>query len=679
MVRRIFVPFAICAGLLAATGAALSVAVPPTDWKITGPFGGTAITVAVDPESPKTVLAGARNTLLYASQDFGGTWEALDFPKRNLGEVTSIIIDPANSMHYVVGVLDAFGGGLFQSQDAGKSWTITPDIKDFGVRALAVSMSNPSEFVAGTLHGVMMSSDSGKTWTRISDPNNLEMQGITSLAIDPKDGNVIYAGTSHLPWKTTDGGKTWESIHSGMIDDSDVFSIYVDPAQPEDVFASACSGIYSSLNRGDSWKKLAGIPNTSRRTHVIRRDRMQPNVIYAGTTTGLFKSSNGGLIWKTVNSAQVNSIAFDPAQPTTMYMAMEYEGIGKTQNGGETITPINNGFVDRQISAVTKSGGKFVAIESQIGESTGLFTSADQGETWSQVRNVKGLSGVHLRYITGTADQDKVLLAGTSHELVKSIDGGQIWRPFALRMIVTPPTHAAPTHAAPAHVTTAHTRTKTAPRRASVKPRTILKTVTPTTIYGLYQMEQGPKGTLYVATNLGLFRSSDLGEEWTQLAMNDATEVTGLYISPNSDGRLVAQTPAGLYMSKDCGDHWDKLSFPLPSSDINGVAIPVDPNARLLAATRVGLYSSSDSGSNWTLESHGMPASTINSVVYRASTQTAFAVQYGKLFQSSDGGNSWTPLSSTLSSPEIRELWVPDNTSTRLYGITSGLGILFRN
>ena len=73
---------------------------------------------------------------------------------------------------------------------------------------------------------------------------------------------MIYAGTSHLPWKTSDNGKTWESIHSGMIDDSDVFSIYIDPRSPKQVFASACSGIYQSPNGGEMWRKMMGIPNT---------------------------------------------------------------------------------------------------------------------------------------------------------------------------------------------------------------------------------------------------------------------------------------------------------------------------------------------------------------------------------------------------------------------------------
>ncbi len=458
-----------------------------------------------------------------------------------------------------------------------------------------------------------------------------------------------------------------------MIDDSDVFSIYVDPAQPSDVFASACSGIYASLNRGDSWKKLAGIPNTSRRTHVIRRDLTQPGVIYAGTTTGLFKSSNGGLLWKTVNGDQVNAIAFDPAQPKSMYMAMEYQGVGKTDDGGENIKPIVSGFVDRQISSVTKSGSNLIAIEPQVGESTGIFISPDNGDSWSQVKSPKGLAGAHLRYITGVAGSDKFLMAASSHHIFKSIDQGNIWRPFTLRMIVKQPTQATPAKAV------VRSKTSSAAHRAPVKPRTILRTVTPDTVNGLYAIEQGQKGELFIATNLGLFRSNDLGEQWTQLEMNGASEVTSLYASPNSDGRLIARTPGGLYSSSDCGDHWDKLSFPMPSSDVNDVALPADPNGRILVATRVGLYSSSDKGNNWLSETHGISGSTVNSVVYRPATQTAFAVQYGNLFQSSDGGSNWSSSPTSLSSLEIRQLWVPDNNSQRLYGITSGLGILFRN
>jgi hypothetical protein len=79
-----------------------------------------------------------------------------------------------------------------------------------------------------------------------------EVRPVVSLAFHPRDPNVIYAGTTHVPRRTTGGGPHWQSIHSGMLDDSDVFSIVVDPKNPEIVLASACGGAYRSANAGTS-------------------------------------------------------------------------------------------------------------------------------------------------------------------------------------------------------------------------------------------------------------------------------------------------------------------------------------------------------------------------------------------------------------------------------------------
>jgi photosystem II stability/assembly factor-like uncharacterized protein len=225
MVRNSLLSLAIGITLIVAAVAIGAASVPLNDWRIAGPFGGTATTVTVDPEHPSVLLAGGMNSVVFRSHDYGGDWELLNFPKRTLGEVTSILVDPADSKHYLAGMIAAQGGGLFESHDEGQTWTAVKDLQDVGVRSLAASPSNASRFAAGTLYGVMLSDDSGKTWTRISDPQNPEMQAATAVAIDTKDPNIIYAGTSHLPWKTMDGGKTWQPIHTGMIDESDVYSL----------------------------------------------------------------------------------------------------------------------------------------------------------------------------------------------------------------------------------------------------------------------------------------------------------------------------------------------------------------------------------------------------------------------------------------------------------------------
>ncbi len=680
MIKRFLQFFA-----LAASGAAISLAVwatsaPQNDWTIAGPFGGTATTLAIDPKDSNVVLAGAMNSLLFQSRDSGASWNPLNLPKRTLSEVTTLLIDPGDSNHYFAGMIAAEGGGLFESHDQGKTWEGVKDIRDFGVRALTASASKPSRFVAGTLRGVMLSDDSGKSWTRISDPQNLEMQGITAVAIDAKDANIIYAGTTHLPWKTVDGGKTWESIHTGMIDDSDVFSIYVDPSEPNDVLASACSGVYSSSDRGDLWHKLLGIPNTSRRTHVVREDPLNASIVYAGTTTGLFKSLNRGTSWKTLSNTQVNALAFDPSHPENMFIALEYEGVGKSNTQGDQINLIDKGFVDRVISSATVSGNKLIAIETQEGETSGIFVSSDRGESWSQLQTTRGLAGVHLRAVAGFNANDRVLIAASPHQMYKSIDAGITWKPLPVRLVIPPvETEKSKTEAKPAH-TPVHSRQVSRTRTSRpVKPRPTIRDISLLEVSGLYTLKSGTNEVLFAATDLGLLKSSDLGERWTLAELPASTAVTALYSAPSFDGRLIVRAAGGLFMSKDYGDHWTALSFPLPASDVNEVAIPVDPNSPLLVATRVGLYSSADGGNKWFVNPGNLPASTVSSVLYTRSEGAAYAVEYGRLYQSKDAGNSWSELSTGLPSLRIRQLWMPEGDANRLYGITSDLGIIFRN
>jgi photosystem II stability/assembly factor-like uncharacterized protein len=677
MVRRFFffLLFPACLGALVIAAADSS---SSDDWQMAGPFGGTANSIAVDPQQPQSLLAGAMNSLLFHSQDAGATWNRLAFPYHSLSTVSAILVDPADSQHYLAGITAPDGGGLFESQDAGKTWSAVKDISDFGVRALAASASKTSRFIAGTLHGVMLSDDCGRSWKRISDPENQEMQGITSVAIDTQNADIIYAGTAHLPWKTTDGGKTWESIHDGMIDDSDVFSMYVDPSAPANILASACSGIYSSSDRGELWHKLLGIPNTSRRTHVVREDPQNSNTIYAGTTTGLFKSIDSGKAWKTVTNMPVNSLAFSRTAPYTMYLALEYEGIGKSNDGGASIELVDKGFVNRQITALTLSGNKLIALETQGGDSSGLFVSGNRGDTWTQLRSMRGLAGLHLRSITGFASHGETLLAATNHLLYKSIDGGSMWKPLPIRRIIPPPPETEKPKPATATRSTTHTRTTRRPVR-TVKPKPVIKEISVAEISGLYSIP-GPQNELvFAATDLGLLKSDDLGEHWLLADLPASIAAIALYAPQPSAGRLLVKASGGLYISNDFGDHWTQLTFPLPTGDINDVAVGPGDTGTLFVATRVGLYTSTDAGATWSDKNSGLPASTVTTVAYSAARHAAFAVEYGNLYERADDAGSWSLLPTSLPALKIRQLCMFDNFSQRLYAIAANVGILFRD
>jgi photosystem II stability/assembly factor-like uncharacterized protein len=645
--------------------AAFGASIPHSgDWHIAGPFGGSATAVAVDPKHPDIVLAGARQSLLYKTDNSGSSWNMLAFPKRTFGEVGAILIDPLDSDHYLVGIVGTSDAGLFESSDAGVSWKAVPSLSGFSVRALAASASDPSRFVAGTTQGVYLSTNSGSTWTRISDPGNLEMLGITAVAIDPKNPEMIYAGTTHLPWKTTDGGKTWSSIHSGMIDDSDVFSIYINPKSPDQVLASACSGIYRSANGGESWRKLMGIPNTHRRTHVVRQDPADPGIIYAGTTLGLFKSINHGVTWQQVNGEQVNSLAFDPVKPSDMYLALEDEGVWKSNDRGKTLEPYNTGFVARRLTAITAAGKRLVAIQTQDGNTTGIFVSDDDGTTWTKLKHQRGLEGVHLTAITGVPSDSKLLFAATPREFYKSTDGGLTWK-------------SDPISAIPAGSDYRYRAAKGSKTVARVK---VQRTIHPNEFHDLLSISSGTQTVLLASTNRGLLRSIDKGTHWVVANTGFADNFFDIYTSPISDGRLVAKSTVGVYLSNDFGENWNSIPFPFRSSELTSFAVPpVGTSLPMLAATIHGLYTSKDLGKTWYPVTSGLSASTVKSVIYSAQGSVAYAVLYGQLYQSKDGGATWSAVPSSYHSLSIRQLWQPAESPDRLFAVTNDIGILFRN
>jgi len=75
----------------------------------------------------------------------------------------------------------------------------------------------------------------------------------------------------------------------------------------------------------------------------------------------------------------------------------------------------------------------------------------------------------------------------------------------------------------------------------------------------------------------------------------------------------------------------------------------------------------------------GLPVSTVSSVLFGDKPETVYAVEYGRLYQSNDRAASWSELPSGLPLTRIRQLWKPTASSTRIFGLTGELGIVYRN
>ena len=358
-------------------------------WTALGPFGGSASIVVTDPHSPKTVIAGTQNGLLFRSVDNGASWMPSAFPAQLRATLHTLVIDHQTPGVYLAGLSSDVPeySGILRSTDGGATWHQVPGLRGRQVRAIAFWRGDSQVIVAGTEIGVFLSRDGGDNWRCISPSDPAQVQPIVSLAIDPKDPDIIYAGTPHLPWKTSDGGVTWSSIHTGILDDSDVFSIQVDRNRPSRLFASTCSGIYRSLNAGASWTRLRRAKDASDRTYAIVQDPQYENVWFAGTTHGMMRSPDSGNTWELINARTTRAIAFDSGRLGRIFAATDEGGIWRSDDGARSWVEANYGFCNRGLEGLFAGldGALYASTSSDPGASK-MFRLALDANEWRQVR-----------------------------------------------------------------------------------------------------------------------------------------------------------------------------------------------------------------------------------------------------------------------------------------------------
>jgi photosystem II stability/assembly factor-like uncharacterized protein len=607
-------------------------------WFPMGPFGGDARSFAADPADSRHIYLGTATGWLYESHDGGDNWSRVsEVGKSDDLVLDHILIDPSNSKRLIVGAfkIDRPEGGLFISDDAGKTWYEQAQMRGQSIRSMARSLSDPKEIVAGTLQGVYRSLDNGTHWSLISPFGSTELHEVESLAIDPVNPQIIYAGTWHLPWKTVDGGEHWVNIKEGIIDDSDVFSIIVDPTRPNIVYASACSGIYKSItgaapnvrDSGKRFDKIQGIPSTARRTRKLLQDPSNLETVYAGTTEGLYKTIDGGqtFIPMTGPNVIINDVYVDPKNSNHVLLATDRGGVLSSEDGGVAFHPSNMGFSARQISAYAAGAHSNATIYVGVVNDKatgGVFESKDGGLSWQQRSD--GLNGRDVFSLI--ASPAGTLLAGTAHGIYRLGDDG--WSPSSA-------VGAEVVRSAPV-VATAASRAKlrTAAKSKSVAAAST-RVVTPTVVSGagldtiVYTMV-ADGDDVYAGTAQGLYRAGDDGHTWMPVS---ALKMPETHFVAAHDSMLMVAGLRRIALSMDGGAKWDAVALPPDLTQISAIA--VDEMKNLWVGGTEGAYYSTDYGLTWhTLDNLFVPqtngiyfdAASHRVLVTCASSNYAFAV-----------------------------------------------------
>jgi photosystem II stability/assembly factor-like uncharacterized protein len=545
-------------------------------WVRLGPEGGQVISLAAS--SAGEVLLGTADGHVFASADSGQHWQLSGHVSARWDAVVQTMIPDAATRGRVFAAVwfqdPVAGGGVFLSEDNGKTWQ-PAGLRGEAVRALSQSSQDSSVLVAGTKSGVFRTKDAGATWKRISPESDGELRNLDSIAIDPRDANVIYAGTFHLAWKTIDGGKHWAEIADGMIDDSDIMSVAIDRTNPQRILASACSGIYRSESGGAHWTKLAGIPYASRRTQQIVQDPGNPAKWFAATTEGLWQSLDGGETWERIlgRDIVVNSVAF--GGPGRSLVIGTDDGIRVESKGPARFSQANSGFGHQVLSGLAAQDADAKHLLAAVdGDEPRIFESMDGGQSWKEFPIPKRPAV----YLFALQDRWIASLRGGGAAVFDEATGK--WK--ELRFL------------------------RRAPLPKSGTTRSSAKSEIP--VYPDVNGIAAVGGRWFAATEDGLWSGGAKEGIFRSAFSGPAGKMVGIAAQ---EQRIFAATGDALFKSDDGGGSWTGLQRPADGGALLWVRPGASAPGRLLIGTRNGVFLGELDGTHnpaWRLLQSGLPA-----------------------------------------------------------------------
>ncbi len=285
--------------------------------------------------------------------------------------------------------------------------------------------SQPNTFFIGVNNGgVWKTTDAGRTWQSLFDDQ--PTQSVGAVAVAPSNPDIIYVGSGEglqRPdlsvgdgiYKSADGGKTWQ--HLGLRDGLQIPMILVDPGDPNRVYVAVLGHPYG--------------PNAER---------------------GVYRSTDGGRNWQKIlyqdEDTGAVDLAFDPANPRTLYAVLwaarqgpwengqwqgKQSGLFKSTDGGDTWRPLTQGLpgpadnLGRIGISVAASNPRilYANVEASL-RTSGVYRSDDAGESWRRVNDEARVYSRGSDFAEVRPDpKDPEIVYAANTQTYKSIDGGK--------------------------------------------------------------------------------------------------------------------------------------------------------------------------------------------------------------------------------------------------------------
>jgi photosystem II stability/assembly factor-like uncharacterized protein len=360
-----------------------------------------------------------------------GRWVSIGPTRINDGGLGSIGRIHSIAVHPTMPTTLWSGGprcGIWKTTDGGASWAPVGDsLPTLSVAALAVDPVTPTRIyavMAGS--GIFRSENGGATWTQIAGDQGTP-GGAGVLLIDPTHPSILYlTGTNGL-FRSTDSGAGWTRVKTGAVDDAVMV-----PSSPATIYAAVQrDGVYKTTTGGaagdSAWTKLSGLPSSGFARLTLALCAAAPATIYAGLSGNpfrVYRSTDGNtfsLRYTAPSSIYNPWLGVDPINPSIVYLPSA--NFQRSTDGGATFV-VTSGDLHECQKLVTDPVTQGVIY---LGRDNGLFRSADQGVTFTQIGH--GIANVEFYDGALAATDAKIMIGGTQDNGTLKYDGtSTVWK-----------------------------------------------------------------------------------------------------------------------------------------------------------------------------------------------------------------------------------------------------------
>lgn len=539
---------------------------------------------------------------IYKTTNGGETWRKVLFRDERSGGV-DLTLDPNNPAVIYAALWEAWrkswgmssggpGSGLFKSTDYGETWTeITrneglPQDGVVGKIGVALSPAAPWRIYVLIEHdpggGVYRSDDGGRTWTRTNDERNLRQRAFyyTRIYADPQDPDVVYALNTGF-YRSRDGGETFSRIGVPHGDNHD---LWIAPNDPDRMINSNDGGANVSFNGGETWTEQDYPTAQFYRVMTTHHDpymicgAQQDNSTACITTRGwghLGRQGGGsGPMYFSVGGCESGHIANDPNDTDVFYAGCYGGSLSRFDYATGERRQINvwpeNPMGQSSEDLVERVQWTFPIVFSRHDPDvlyTGtqkVWRTTNEGQSWEQISPdltrhdpaTMGASGGPI-----TKDQTGVETYATVFTIAPSYhDADVIWVGSDDGYV---------------HVTRngGQSWQNVTPRDAPDFVRINTIEASPTTPGKAYVA-----GIRYLVDNDRspyVWKTSDYGRTWTKIVNgipgNDF--VRAVREDPKRPGLLYAASEQTVYVSWDDGANWQQLAKGLPTVQVSDLVV----------------------------------------------------------------------------------------------------------